>query len=107
MKRAAKIRIGTYYTVFDLRASFIVKISILYFPVIDFEKSGCQHKILIFTVKEDLKSKTVQYVPILVFATLFISGVKIPNFRNYVIGHYVISGYVIGIKNLREPYLYF
>ena len=92
MKRVANTRIGTYYTVFDLRASFTVKISILYFPVIDFKKSGYQHKILIFTVKEALKSKTVKYVPILIFATLFISGVKISNFEDYVIGHYVISG---------------
>ena len=75
--------------------------------ITNFVKSGYRHKILIFTVKEALKSKTVKYVPILIFAALFISGVKIPNFRNHVIGHYVISGYVIGIKNLRKPYLHF
>ena len=105
MKRVAKTRIGTYYTVFDLllhRASFTVKILILYLPVIDFGKSGCEHKILIFTVKGFLKSKTVYYVPILVFATLFISGVKIPKFVSYVTTHYVIGAYVIGIKNRRN-----
>ena len=107
MKRVAKIRIGTYFTVFDLSASFTLKINILCFSITNFVKSGYKHKILIFKVKEALKSKTVKYVPILIFAALFISGVKIPNFRNYVIGHYAISGYVIGIKNLREPYLHF
>ena len=53
-------------------------------------------------MKEALKSKTVVYVPILVFATLFISGVKIPKFVSYVTTHYVIGGYVIGIKNQRN-----
>ena len=54
-------------------------------------------------MKEALKSKTVKYVPILIFATLFISGVKISNFEYYVIGHYVISGYVIGKKSEKIP----
>ena len=88
MKRAAKIRIGTYFTVFDLSASFTVKIKILcWYP--DFTKLVMgKYKMLIFTVKEALKSKTVKYVPILIFATLFISGVKIPNFGNHVMSHY-------------------
>ena len=107
MKRAAKIRMGTYLTVFDSSASFTSKIKILcLYP--DFTKLGMEkHKMLIFKGKEALKSKTVKYVPILIFATLFISGVKISNFEYYVIGHYVISGYVIGIKNLRKYHLHF
>ena len=85
MKRTAKIRIGTYFTVFDFSASFTLKIEILCFPITNFVKLGYQHKISIFKVKEAIKSKTVKYVPILIFATLFVSGVKIQNFADYVI----------------------
>ena len=107
MKRAAKIRIGTYFTVFDLSASFTLKIKILCFPITNFVKSGYQHKILIFTVKEALKSKTVNYVPILIFTALFISDVKIPNFENFVTRDFVTAGYVIGIENRRDGWGYF
>ena len=92
MKRTAKIRIGTYFTVFDFSASFTLKIEILCFPITNFVKSGYQHKILIFKVKEALKSKTVKYVPILIFAVLFISGVKIPIFENLVTSDFAVTG---------------
>ena len=59
MKRVAKTRIGTYYTVFDLRNPFTGKIKILCWHP-DFSKSMTEkYKIEIFTVKEALKSKTV------------------------------------------------
>ena len=44
-------------------------------------------------MKEAIKSKTVKYVPILIFATLFISGVKIPNFEYYVTRDFAMAGY--------------